>query len=184
MNPVNQAFSGSPSAVVASRSPTFQSAVDRICPNCGEAPILGYHNSIRYPCFCIRRWTRVHRILSCRVEGSDACWPFNGHVSSAGYGSLVIVYQGRKIRPAHRISYLLFVGFLEEGKEINHICRNKACVNPDHLELVTHTDNLLWRNFTKTHCINGHEYTPENTVWDRSMGCKRCLKCRAQQNKL
>ena len=155
------------------------------CKNCGEEfrlkPIakLGF-----YPCFCLRKWNAIRRILSCRAPNDKACWIFDGNIRSDGYGSMNMIVHGRGVSPAHRISYLLFNGSLVVGKEINHICRNKSCVNPDHLEQITHSGNMLWRNFTKTHCLNGHEYTPENTIWDASMRCKRCRKCRENQCKL
>ncbi|HEV2928117.1 MAG TPA: HNH endonuclease signature motif containing protein, partial [Propionibacteriaceae bacterium] len=113
-----------------------------------------------------RFWAKVDR-----SGGPDACWPWTANRMDSGYGRYSI--DGRS-KLAHRISYELSVGSIPDGLQIDHLCRNKPCVNPTHLEAVTQRENLLRgdtvpaRNAARTHCANGHEFTPENTSRNRS----------------
>ena len=75
-----------------------------------------------------RFWARVVR------RGVDQCWPWNGSRQTQGYGRMEV--RGRALA-AHRLSYMLNIGSIPEGAVIDHLCRNKACVNPAHLEAVT-----------------------------------------------
>lgn len=101
----------------------------------------------------------------------DGCWEWNGATRSSTYGAFA--YGGRrKVVQAHRWSYEHFVGPVPEGMQIDHLCRNRACVRPDHLEPVTPRENTRRgtvgevnrrRLAAVTHCPAGHEYTAENT---------------------
>ena len=115
-------------------------------------------------------------------DDRDGCWLWTGHVGPHGYAR----FDG--VAWAHRWSYEHFVGPIPVGLEIDHLCRNRSCVNPDHLEPVTRRENLLRgdtfasRNAAKTHCIHGHEFTPANT-YVAAGGGRYCRTCRAERER-
>lgn len=115
-------------------------------------------------------------------EPNTGCWLWMRTLTGAGYGGQSLF--GKK-RLAHRISYELLRGPIPAGLQIDHLCRCRSCVNPDHMETITRRENILRGmsplaiNARKTHCRHGHEFTAENTyVCDNrgSLGrmCKRC----------
>lgn len=114
-----------------------------------------------------------------RNSGSD-CHEWTGGKTSAGYG----VFHPSKTQTvyAHRWAYEDACGRIPDGLVIDHLCRNRGCVNPDHLEAVTNEENLsrgagyALRNGLRTACVNGHEYTPENT-YIAPKGDVRCRAC-------
>jgi len=112
------------------------------------------------------------------IEKTDSCWNWKASLFKNGYGQFSDNY---KKWYAHRFSYQLLKGELIEGLTIDHLCRNRACVNPEHLEQVTKkVNNLRGEGFCakearQTHCIHGHEFNEDNTYWE---GNKRhCRPC-------
>lgn len=129
----------------------------------------------------------IDRTLAKVHVDENGCWIFHGAINDMGYG--VVGVQGRNVR-AHRITYETFVGLIPEGLDIDHLCRVRACCNPQHLEPVTRAENLLrgWAIRKGTHCAHGHERTEANTVvapsepsWPR---CRICANERARGYRL
>ena len=104
------------------------------------------------------------------VKKSDACWAWTGRTHK-GYGR----YGGVQ---AHRVAYELVIGPISAGLELDHTCRNPLCVNPDHLEPVTRSENMRRRYATQSHCKRGHEFTPENTY--TGLGVRQCRACQRE----
>jgi hypothetical protein len=107
---------------------------------------------------------------------SSGCWEWQGYVNRSGYGQ----FRGKY---AHRGSYEMFRGPIPQGLEIDHLCRNRKCVNPAHLEAVTQKENQLrgfsvsGNNARKTHCLNGHPLVSANvSSWTTDRRCKTCLR--------
>ncbi len=107
---------------------------------------------------------RLMKMVS--VYASDGCWVWMGAVGSSGYGTMEVL---GKTALVHRVSYELHKGEIPAGMVIDHICKNKICVNPDHLRVVTHKQNTLENsdaptaiNAKKTHCIHGHPLSGDN----------------------
>lgn len=108
-------------------------------------------------------------------EDAEGCWLYTGPLNNQGYGH--VGYNGRQ-EYVHRATYMALVGPIPEGLQIDHLCRKRACANPEHLEPVTQHENLL-RGYwgARTHCKNGHELTDDNV---RLVGKHRTeRKCRA-----
>jgi hypothetical protein len=117
---------------------------------------------------------------------TDGCWIWLGSNNGQGYGTISI---GGKRKMAHRAVYEDRVGEIPEGLHLDHLCRNPPCVNPDHLEPVSSWENVKRgnssppvENAAKTHCVHGHEFTPENTYVrpNGSRSCRTCLRHRAR----
>lgn len=112
-------------------------------------------------------------------EPMSGCWLWLASYRHLDYGQFAV---NRKSQLAHRVSYEHFVGPIPAGTELDHKCRTPSCVNPEHLEPVTHAENVRRgesgrNNSRKTRCIHGHEYTPENTEIQTS-GHRACRICR------
>lgn len=139
---------------------------------------------MRQQSITVRFWQRVVCDLTTR------CWQWTGHINQNGYGCIKSEggRAGKSLR-VHRVSYELLVGPLPADMVIDHLCRNRACCNPAHMELVTFRENVLRgygspaQNARKTTCSNGHEFTPENTYLRPEGGraCRTCMHDRQQR---
>jgi len=113
-----------------------------------------------------------------KVDASGDCWEWRALRNPEGYG--IIRYRGRNLR-AHRVAYELRRGAIPEGMELDHLCRNRGCVWPGHLEPVTHHDNGLRARLSPLVCKRGHRMTPENVITGVRGGrqrreCRTCVK--------
>lgn len=116
----------------------------------------------------------------------SGCWAWMGSLNKSGYGSITI---GGWTRNAHRVSYELACGPVPDGLDLDHLCRVRCCINPDHLEPVTRRENLRRgrgnRNLAavavaKTHCPYGHPYEGPNLYTD-ARGRRTCVTCQRQR---
>lgn len=142
------------------------------------------------PSILDRFWARVEKNPS-----PDGCWTWLGRVNNAGYGSIRIMGRAASPMLVHHFAYELLVGSIPQGGEIDHLCKNRRCVNPTHLEVVTHSENckrgnsgLAWalHQRAKTHCPKGHPYDLFNTYYDKNGGrqCRICKSERARESHL
>ena len=117
----------------------------------------------------------------------SGCWLWDGYWSTKGYGITTL-----KNNPyyAHRVMYESLRGPVPKDMELDHLCRVKCCVNPDHLEIVTGAENMR-RGFSpsginrrKTHCLRGHLLSGDNLYGNRGRDCRECNKIRLRAKKL
>jgi HNH endonuclease len=131
--------------------------------------------------FVVRFWAKV--------EKTDGCWIWRGGRFHTGYGR---VFRGGVVCVAHRVAYELAVGPIPKGLEMDHLCRNRACVNPAHLEPVPQRINTLRGvgitavQAARTHCPQGHTYDEANTwLYKGHRHCRECrrVKCREYEKR-
>jgi hypothetical protein len=133
------------------------------------------------------QYDRVYAKIS--PEPNTGCWIWTGSISSTGYGNAMV---GGVVKNVHRALYELEKGPIKQGLELDHLCRNRWCVNPDHLEPVTGSENCLRgvgpqraaeHQQAKTHCPKGHAYFGDNLYLYKGSrngkvhrGCRECRR--------
>jgi hypothetical protein len=115
----------------------------------------------------------------------NGCWLWTAYTTDFGYGQF---FDGERIVGAHVFSYRHFKGKIPDGFDLDHLCRVRNCVCPDHLEPVTRQVNLLRgetipsRKAQQTHCEKGHEFLDSN-IYRAKNGTRACRICRAERNR-
>jgi hypothetical protein len=130
----------------------------------------------------------VEARLLAKIEHVADCWQWTGAKQPTGYGSL---WNGARPEQAHRISFRLYKGEIPKGCEIDHLCRNRGCVNPEHLRAVPHRENMrvsdtvMGRNAAKMFCKKGHPLAGTNLYVSPkgSRQCRECLRMHARNAK-
>jgi hypothetical protein len=122
----------------------------------------------------------INRILDgSEIDPVTGCWVWQRGRCPRGYGRTSL---RRVVWPAHRLSVIVFDGPFDPRLDVDHLCRNPPCVNPDHLEPVTTRTNLLRGetipagHLAKTHCPQGHPYAGDNLLI-RASGRRACREC-------
>lgn len=126
----------------------------------------------------------IHRIVNKIEESQSGCWQWTGSKNMDGYAKLSFRRRDRKWQESvHRIMHELFIGKIPDGFQIDHLCRNRGCVNPAHLEAVIPRVNYLRgvgvcaKNLRKTHCVHGHPFSGENLIVEGNRRkCRECQK--------
>jgi hypothetical protein len=123
-----------------------------------------------------------------KINKTATCWNWTGHIRQGGYGEIMI--KGKKYR-AHRLVYETLKEKIPDGLVLDHLCRNRKCVNPEHLEVVTQVENVIrgegigMRMKRRTHCIRGHLFAGHTLKQSKKNNpyriCKICKSIRQKK---
>jgi hypothetical protein len=134
----------------------------------------------------MRKWApAIERFdANVHVEPNTGCWLWGGSLNTGGYGAICV--NGAKM-VAHRFAYERWRGPVPPGLELDHLCRQRCCVNPEHLEPVTHRENVRRgtagdQHLAKTHCPKGHPYSGNNLAIANT-GQRRCRACQSESSR-
>jgi hypothetical protein len=123
-------------------------------------------------------WRRI------AVGQADECWPFTGSLTTSGYGTFS--FDGER-HQAHRVTYTLTNGPIRPDLHLDHLCRNRRCCNPAHLEPVTCLENIRRspiHNGARTHCPKDHPYAGTNLrIYRGGRYCRECIRIDARRRK-
>lgn len=125
----------------------------------------------------------AHRV---RIDCESGCWNWTSSKGRHGYGRAHLSRNAKA--PAHRVAFEAYREPIQDGLVLDHLCKNKRCVNPWHLEPVTQRENTLRgtgptsQNAKATHCIKGHPFTDSNT-YHRKDGHRVCRTCNLARDK-
>lgn len=172
---------------------------DRCCLDCGQQRSVnrnqcGARGLCKSCYYKRRRRGTLHELpkrnhsfeeyLARIVPDGNGCWPWSGPINPLGYGT-----TGRH-GSAHIRSYRHHVGPIPKGLQVGHtchdndptcqdwrVCTHRRCINPEHLALQTRSENVSARPWIKSHCIRGHELSPENVYVIKSTGARQCKPC-------
>ena len=121
------------------------------------------------------------------VISDNGCWEWRGFINpKTGYGQF---WVNGKDMLSHRFSYEMFNGIIPSKLVVDHICKNRKCVNPFHLDLTTRVDNVqrghneIANNKLKQFCPDGHPYDSKNTYYTK-IGYRHCRKCDQQRGRI
>lgn len=128
----------------------------------------------------------IERMMENVAVEEDGCWEWCG--ATCGHGKYGAIRTPDGMKYVHRVSYEAFIGDIPDGMQVDHLCRNRTCVNPEHLEAVSHYENMrrgsAWAvNKGKTHCPSGHPYSGDNLYINPSGGreCRTCKRLRGRK---
>ena len=117
----------------------------------------------------------------------SGCWVWMGSTTLKGYGKVNIPNRSTMV---HRVAYEHFKGPIPDGLSVDHACRVRCCVNPEHMHICTNQENVLSgvghtaMNARKTHCPRGHAYTRENTRYYKGRNCRECHRIKKRMERL
>jgi hypothetical protein len=156
---------------------SYPAGRDRLrCPECG-----GQKKADARRCrACWRQSIRDRALSNYVVDPETGCWIWNS-LDRHGYGT--VRFEG-SLHLAHRLMYERTIGPVPEGLDLDHLCRNRACANPDHLEPVTRKENVARGLMVglRTHCKNGHPWIEENKIATGDGRHERCRICHREDS--